>query len=110
MGLINGVVAARVQAIRFSIVGLFRCRSLAGRSLFSRLLHIAGELIGGVIIFWLMIDMKVCSTMPYHTSAQSRLYQNFCVNMTWTYRLPNQNPPDALSKREGILGRSQDVP
>lgn len=81
-GFINGVVVGGVQTIRFSIVGLFHCRSLAGGSLFCRLLHVAGELIGGVIIFWLMIDMKVCSTMPYQTSAQSKLYQNFCVNMT----------------------------
>ena len=62
---IDGVVVGGVQTIRFGIVGISRSRSLAGGSLFCRFHHIAGELIGGVIIFRLMIDMKVCSTMSY---------------------------------------------
>ena len=68
-GFIDGVVIGGVHATQFSTVGLFRCRSLAGGSLFCGLLDVAGELVGGVIIFWLMIYMKVCSTMSYQTLA-----------------------------------------
>lgn len=68
-GFIDGVVIGGVHTTQFSTVGLFRCRSLASGSLFGGLLHVAGEFVGRVIIFWLMVYMKVCSTMSYQTLA-----------------------------------------
>ena len=64
-GFLDGFVLGRVHTTQFSTVGLFRGRSFAARSLFGGLLQVAGELVGGVIIFWLMVYMKVCSTISY---------------------------------------------
>lgn len=68
-GFIDGVVIGGVHTTQFGTVGLFGCRSLAGGSLFGGLLHAARELVGGVIVFWLMVYMKVCSTMSYQILA-----------------------------------------
>ena len=68
-GFIDGVVIGGAHSTQLSTVGLFRYRSLAGGSLFCGLLHFAGELVGGVKIFWLKVYMKVCSTMSFRTLA-----------------------------------------
>ena len=68
-GFIDGFVIGGVHTTQFSTVGLFRGRGFAAGSLFGGLLHVAAELVGGVIIFWLMVYMKVCSTISYQILA-----------------------------------------